>query len=162
MCRMARMRERLRVPVPRTRKKRAPVPVVRGPVPRMRRSRCCILRSYRTLLSCSCCFYRHSGPLGPAAEFWAARCYPPVHPAHPGHPASDAEKARRGTGPRPTRKNRAGSCSARACPSPTFSCLKQDFQDFQDVQDEAAGTRREGLEVLHVYRLKKTKLSYFA
>ena len=36
-------------------KKNASVPVARGPVPRMRRSSRCILRSYRTLASCSCC-----------------------------------------------------------------------------------------------------------
>ena len=40
---------------PPTKKKRTLVPVARGPVPRMRRSRRCALRSYRTLLSCSCC-----------------------------------------------------------------------------------------------------------
>ena len=28
------------------------------------------------------------------------------------------------------------SCSARACPSHAFSCLKQDEQDEQDGQDE--------------------------
>ena len=70
-----------------------------------------LLRSYRTLSSCSCCLYRHSGPIGPGVH--------PVHPAHPANPASDEEKARRRTGPRPTvaRAARLLNRSARACPS---------------------------------------------
>ena len=41
---------------------------------------------------------------------------------------------------------------ARACPSRTFNCLKQDGQDEQDEQDEAAGTPKTGLADLNGYR----------